>query len=48
MPVAALDSGPLAYREVGPPDGPIALLVHGVLVGGTVWSRTEAELCARG
>lgn len=48
MPVAALPSGPLPYRESGEPAAPTALLVHGVVVGSSVWSRVEAELTARG
>ncbi len=48
MPVAQLPQGPVRYHESGPADGPVALLVHGVLVAGDVWSQVSDELARRG
>ncbi|MBF6620047.1 MAG: alpha/beta hydrolase [Patulibacter sp.] len=40
----SLPAGPLRVREVGPPDAPTLLFVHGLLVDGRVWDSVVAEL----
>jgi len=48
MPEITLDQGSIHYRELGPPDGPAVLLVHGILVDGRLWDRVVPGLTAAG
>ena len=43
-----LPAGPVHYREVGPPDGPVVVLVHGFLVDDMLWSDVPERLGAAG
>jgi pimeloyl-ACP methyl ester carboxylesterase len=45
MPEIQLSQGPVHYRDEG--SGPVVVLIHGVLVNGTVWDRTVSELSER-
>ena len=38
----------LAYRDLGPVDGPAILLVHGLMSDGSTWSRPAAGLAEAG
>jgi pimeloyl-ACP methyl ester carboxylesterase len=42
MPTVDLPQGPLHYRDEG--EGPVLVLVHGLLVDGTLWSRVAPLL----
>ncbi len=48
MPEIALRQGRIHYREAGPADGPVALLIHGILVDGRLWDRVVPALAAAG
>src|SRR5687768_4283636 len=43
-----LPTGRIDYRELGPADGPTAVLVHGFLVDDGVWADVPERLAARG
>jgi pimeloyl-ACP methyl ester carboxylesterase len=43
-----VEAGTIEYDELGPPDGPPVVLVHGFLVDATLWGRVPALLAARG
>jgi pimeloyl-ACP methyl ester carboxylesterase len=38
----------ICYQEAGPPDGPVVILVHGLLSDSETWSGTIGPLAARG
>ena len=42
MPSVELPQGTLNYRDEG--DGPVVVLIHGLLVDGTLWSRVAPLL----
>jgi pimeloyl-ACP methyl ester carboxylesterase len=44
MPEIKLSQGTIHYRDEG--TGPPVVLVHGLLVNGTLWDRTVAHLAA--
>jgi haloalkane dehalogenase len=48
MPAAPETAGGLAYREAGPPDGPVALLVHGYPESSHMWRNALPALAAMG
>ena len=48
MPAAPETAGGLAYREAGPPDGPVALLVHGYPESSHMWRDALPALAAMG
>lgn len=50
MPTVDLPLGTLHYRVAGPEPGsaPVAVFVHGFLVGGTLWDRVVERLAAAG
>ncbi|CAI9419478.1 alpha/beta fold hydrolase [Nocardioides sp. T2.26MG-1] len=43
-----LPTGTLHYREAGPADGPVVVLVHGFLVDDTLWADIPERLADRG
>jgi pimeloyl-ACP methyl ester carboxylesterase len=43
-----LPAGTIHYREAGPADGPVIVLVHGFLVDDTLWGDVPERLAARG
>jgi pimeloyl-ACP methyl ester carboxylesterase len=43
-----LPAGTIHYQEAGPADGPVVVLLHGLLVGGSVWGTVPDLLAARG
>jgi pimeloyl-ACP methyl ester carboxylesterase len=43
-----LPAGEVRYREVGPPDGPVVVCVHGFLVDDGLWADVPERLAAAG
>jgi pimeloyl-ACP methyl ester carboxylesterase len=43
-----VDGGLLSYQEAGPPDGPVVLLLHGLLSESTTWQPTIEPLARLG
>ncbi len=43
-----VDGHRLSYLEAGPSDGPVVLLVHGLLSDSTTWDPVIAPLAAHG
>lgn len=48
MPEITLEQGTIRYRELGPPDGPAVVFVHGFLVDGSLWDGVADRLASRG
>lgn len=43
-----VDGNRISYQQAGPPDGPVVVLVHGLLSDSETWSGTIGPLAARG
>ncbi|MDA0168929.1 alpha/beta hydrolase [Solirubrobacter taibaiensis] len=48
MPTVTLPQGTIHYTEDGPPEGRVALFVHGALVAGDLWGEVARALAERG
>lgn len=43
-----VDGYPISYQQAGPADGPVVVLIHGLLSDSETWSGTIGPLAARG
>lgn len=43
-----VDGNAISYQQAGPPDGPVVVLIHGLLSDSETWSGTIGPLAARG